>query len=55
MKMKITITPAGGAPFVLADDAAGATVADGFRPEAEADRAKPGAVPRGLQGEHRAI
>jgi hypothetical protein len=30
--MKITITPAGGAAFVLADDASGATVADGFRP-----------------------
>ena len=31
--MKITITAAGGKAFVLADDAGGATVQDGFRPE----------------------
>ena len=31
--MKITITPPGGAAFVLADDASGATVTDGFRPK----------------------
>ena len=31
--MKITITAAGGKAFVLADDAAGATVQDGFRPK----------------------
>jgi hypothetical protein len=31
--VKITLTPAGSTtPFVLADDSAGATVADGFRP-----------------------
>ena len=30
--MKITITAAGGTPFVLADDAGGATVQDGFCP-----------------------
>lgn len=31
--MKITITAAGGKAFVLADDAGGATVQDGFRPK----------------------
>ena len=31
--MKITITPPGGTAFVLADDASGATVQDGFRPK----------------------
>ena len=31
--MKITITAAGGTPFMLADDAGGATVGDGFRPK----------------------
>jgi hypothetical protein len=31
--MKITITAAGGTAFVLADDASGATVQDGFRPK----------------------
>ncbi|MGA2540168.1 MAG: hypothetical protein ABSG78_01260 [Verrucomicrobiota bacterium] len=31
--MKITITAAGGTAFVLADDAGGATVQDGFRPK----------------------
>jgi hypothetical protein len=31
--MKITITPSGGKPFVLADDSSGATVADGFQPQ----------------------
>jgi hypothetical protein len=31
--MKITITAAGGKAFVLADDANGATVQDGFRPK----------------------
>jgi hypothetical protein len=30
--MRITITPAGGKAFVLADEAAGAMVRDGFRP-----------------------
>jgi hypothetical protein len=31
--VKITITPPGGTAFVLADDAGGATVQDGFRPK----------------------
>ena len=31
--MKITMTAAGGKAFVLADDASGATVQDGFRPK----------------------
>jgi len=31
--MKITITAAGGTAYVLADDASGATVQDGFRPK----------------------
>ena len=31
--MKITITSTGGTAFVLADDAAGATLQDGFRPK----------------------
>jgi hypothetical protein len=31
--MKITMTAAGGNAFVLADDASGATVQDGFRPK----------------------
>ncbi len=31
--MKITITPSGGTAFVLADDASGATVQDGFCPK----------------------